>query len=158
MSGSTRWLIAVAGVIAATVIVSILVTALAGGDEEFPEGSPEAAVQDYLGAIADRDATAALAFLSSDLTERCGEIPREAVVQRGDNRFRATLTDTVVREDTTEVDVEITEIYGSDPFGGNEYDFQQLFVLVQEDGEWRFDETPWPLFCPQPVSVPAPVR
>lgn len=158
MSGSTRWLIAVAGIIGAAVVVSVLVATLAGGEEEFPEGSPEAAVQGYLRAIADRDAPAALAFLSTDLTERCGEIPREAVVQRGDNRFRATLTETTVRDNTTQVEVEITEIYGSDPFGGNEYDFQQVFVLVQEGGEWRFDETPWPLYCPRPVTVPAPIR
>ena len=158
MSGSTRWLVAVGGVIGAAVVVSILVAALAGGEEEFPEGTPEAAVQDYLRAIADRDATVALGFLSTGLNERCGEIPRETVVQRGDNRFRATLTATTVRDDTTEVEVEITEIYGSDPFGGGEYDFQQVFVLVQEAGEWRFDETPWPLYCPRPVTVPGPIR
>ena len=158
MSGSTRWLIAVAAIIGAAVVVSVLVAALAGGEEEFPDGSPEAAVQSYLRAIADRDATAALAFLSTGLTERCGEIPREAVVQRGDNRFRATLTETTVRDDTTQVEVEITEIYGSDPFGGNEYGFEQVFVLVQENGEWRFDEAPWPLYCPGPVTVPAPIR
>jgi len=158
MSGSTRWLVAVAGVIGAAVVVSVVVAALAGGEDEFPEGTPEATVQSYLRAIADRDATAAFAFLSTDLDERCGEIPREAVVQRGDNRFRATLTETTVRDDTTEVEVEITEIYGSDPFGGGEYSFRHVFVLVEEAGEWRFDEAPWPLYCPQPATVPAPIR
>ena len=158
MSGSTRWLIAVAAIIGVAVVASVLFAAFAGGEEEFPEGSPEAAVQSYLRAIADRDATAAVAFLSTDLTERCGEIPREAVVQRGDNRFRATLTETTTGDDTTRVEVEITEIYGDDPFGGSEYGSQQVFVLVQEDGEWRFDEVPWPLYCPNPVTVPAPVR
>ncbi len=154
MSGSTRWLVAVAGVVGAAVVVSILVAALAGGEKEFPEGTPEAAVQSYLRAIADRDASAALAFLSTDLTERCGDIPRETVVQRGNNRFRATLTQTTVRDDTTEVDVEITESFGSDPFGGNEWSFHEVFVLVQESGDWRFDETPWPLFCPTPATAP----
>ncbi len=155
MSGSTRWLAAVGGVIAAAVAISVLVAAFAGGEQEFPADSPEAAVQGYLRAIADEDSEAAFAFLSTELLEGCGEIPREAVTQRGNGRFRAVLTDTVEREDTTEVVVDITEVYGDDPFGGGEYDFEQTFFLTRENGEWRFTEAPWPLYCPNPVPGPA---
>lgn len=150
MAASTRWLVAVAGAVTVAVVVGVLVAALVDGEREFAPGTPEHTVQRYLRALADRDATTALALMSSDLETRCGTIPRETVTQRGEWRFRASLDETITRADVTEVHVRISETYGSPPFGGGESTWPHVFYLVQEEGEWRFNEVPWPLYCPGP--------
>lgn len=157
MNASTRWLVAVAGIVSVVVVASTLVALLANGEQEFEAGTPEAAVQGYLRAVADRDATAALSYIADSVYDECADIPRDAVIRRGDNDFRATLEDTVSRSDGVIVDVAITESYGSGVFG-NESTWTYSFSLVrQTDGEWRFSEVPWPLYCSRYVE-PVPAR
>ncbi|MDO9446096.1 MAG: hypothetical protein Q7K37_12355 [Dehalococcoidia bacterium] len=160
MSASTRWLIGVGGAVLVVAVVSAVVALMASGPDEFEEGTPERVVQRYLAAVADRDATEALSFLSDELVDRCGTIPRESVTQRGDSRFRATLEETITRDGTAQVRVAITESFGDPPFDGGESTWSVTFELVQENGEWRFLEAPWPTYCPpkpltEGTSVPA---
>jgi hypothetical protein len=130
------------------------VALLSEGEDDFPPGSPEETVQLYLRAVADRDATTALSFISTELRESCTDIPRDSILQRGDYAFRASLEETTLREGEAQVTVQVTETYGSPPFGGGESSYDQTFLLVQEGGEWRFSEMPWPLYCvPKPISV-----
>jgi len=155
MSASTRWLAGVGIVVAVVVITAAVLTALAEDEQQFPPGSPEAAVQSYLREVANGDATAAFAYLSSDLLDHCGDFPRDAITQRGNYRFRATLVETVERDAFVEVNVDVSERWGDPPFGGGESTWRQVFVLSQEDGAWRFSESPWPLYCPNPKPLPA---
>jgi len=163
MSASTRWLAAVGGVIAAAVLVSVIALALTSGEQEFPAGSPEDAVQRYLRAVDDRDATTAFEFFSAQLAADCAPLPRDSITYRGDQRVRATLVRTVERAEHVEVEVRITENYGGGLFDSG-YSWTTTFVLIQEDGDWRFSEMPWPLYCsrPYPAStspeVPAPAE
>lgn len=154
MSASTRWLLLVAGVVAGAVVLAVAIALATQRETSFPAGSPEEAVQLYLRAVADREAELALSFMSSDLVDRCGELPRDAIDYRGDRTFRATLLRTTLRNEKAEVVVELRETYGTPPFDGGESVWQQTFVLVQEQGEWRFTETPWPLWCPGPPLSP----
>lgn len=155
MSASTRWLIGIGAVVVVAVVVSAVVALLATGAQEFPEGSPERAVQDYLAAVADDDADRAFSFLSSELTERCGTLPRDAITWRSATSFRAVLDDTRTRETGVEVRVRMTEFYGGGPFGRNESTWTVNFQLIDEDGAWRFSEAPWPLHCPPRQSTQA---
>ncbi|MBM4410592.1 MAG: hypothetical protein FJ037_04580 [Chloroflexi bacterium] len=154
MSASTRWLAILAAVIAVAVFAGILVTMGAGGADTYPEGSPERAVQDYLRAVGDREATTALSFISPELAARCSTTSREPIASRGSSGLRATLDRATTRGETAEVHVLITETYGSGPFGANESNQTAVFILARTDGQWRFTEPPWPLHCP-PVAVPA---
>ena len=152
MATSNRWLVIVGGVVALAVIAGIAVTVLASGERIYPEGSPERVVQDYLRAVNDRDATAAFGYLAPDLAAKCEPKPRDAISNRGSTSIRATLDRSEVRDSTAEVRVNLTETYGGGaPFGGGESTYTQTFVLKQIDGNWRFSEAPWPIYCPEPL-------
>ncbi len=157
VTASNRWLAIVAGAIALAVVAGIAVTVLAGGERTYEEGTPERAVQDYLRAVGDRDATTALALLAPSIADRCDTIPRDGITDRGTSSIRATLDRTTIRDDgTAEVRVRITESYGSDsPFGGGDSTMTQVFLLTKVDGQWRFSDAPWPTYCP---LKPAPAR
>lgn len=158
MSGSTRWLVIVGVVVALAVVGSIAVSVTADHGPDYAEGTPERAVQDYLRAVADRDATRALAFFSTALSDRCASVSRESITRRGDSGFRATLDRTSQRDGRTIIDVSLTEVYGSGPFGRSESTQSLVFELVQENGVWRLSEAPWPFYCPTEKIVPVPAR
>ncbi len=159
MSRSTQLLIAVGASVLAIVVISIAVAVIAGDEQDFPAGSPERAVQRYLRAVEDRDADAAIALYSDDLAARCDLDQLRGNLRRGSNTdFRATLLDTIARDDVTEVRVRLTEYYGDDPFNRGESRREQLFVLEQSADGWRFTEPPWPTFCPPARELPAPAR
>lgn len=161
MSASTRWLAIVATVIAATVLVGIAVTLVAGGAETYPDGTPERTVQDYLRAISDRDATTANSFLAADLAERCAPYHRDLITNRSGTALRATLDRATVRGETADVRVRITETNGSGPFGSDESYQNVVFNLARTDGQWRITEPAWPLYCPPEArgpAVPAPAK
>ena len=152
MATSTRWLAIVAAAIVIAVVGGIAVNTLAGGERAYAPGTPERAVQDYLRAVSDRDATAAFTFLAPDLLAKCEPKPRESITGRTSNNLRATLDRAVTREGVADVRVRLTESYSSDgPFGSGDNSFTQAFVLQQVGGQWRFTEAPWPIYCPQPA-------
>lgn len=156
MSASTRWLAVVATVIAVTVLAGIAVTLAAGGAETYAEGTPERTVQDYLRAVSDRDATAANSLLASDLAKRCSSFGHDPIANRGGNALRATLDRAVVRGETADVHVRITETYGSGPFSSSESNPTVVFNLARTEGQWRITEPAWPLYCPPERVPPAP--
>lgn len=152
MSSSTRWLVGVL-VVVALVAVAGVVAATGARPRTYPEGSPERVVQEYVQAIADRDSTKALSYMSKDLRDRCDPTPTESISRRGSAGVRATLQDVMTRDTKATVRVEITESYGDAPFGGGESKQEVVFELLQAPDGWRFSEAPWPVYCP-----PKPVR
>jgi hypothetical protein len=157
LNASTRWLVVVAGIISVVVIASTLVALLANGEQEFEPGTPEAAVQGYLRAVADSDATTALSYIADSVYDECADIPRDAILFRGNNDFRAVLRDTVSQREGVVVEVEITESYGGGLFGGESTWTTSFSLVRQADGEWRFSEVPWPLYCSR-FAEPVPAR
>lgn len=152
MSGSTRWLL---GVLVGVSVIAAAGIAVAMGTRApaYPEDSPEYAVQQYVAAVADRDASKAIGYLSSELVARCESIPRESITNRGRSSVRATLLEVTRRDGTAVVRVRVTESYGDAPFGGGESNMEQTFELTRSADGWRFTDAPWPLYCP-----PKPVR
>lgn len=154
----------IAVVLAMLLAVSALVAALFREEDRFDEGTPERAVQEYLKAVEDKDATAAFSFLSPALVARCGSPPREAVTQRGSAAIRAVLEKTVPRGATAAVHVSLTETFRDTPFVASDTDQSLVFELAQVEGEWEFAEMPWPFsyYCPsfgkpigQPTAIPS---
>ena len=156
MSTSTRWLLGVGIAIAAAIVFAVVVALTVGDEQSFADGTPERTVQRYLEAVAERDASAALDFISPAVSDECGTIPRDAITSRRDARFRATLYETVPRDGRVDVHVTITESFGDAPFNGGESTWPLVLELTQEDGVWRFTQLPWPLYC-TPKTERAPI-
>ena len=152
MSGSTRWLVGVLVVVGLLVVVGV-VAAMGSQPRTYAEDSPEYTVQQYVRAVADRDTTKALSYMSADLIARCDSLPRDPISNRGSSNIRATLDEVTRRDTTAVVRVRITESYGEAPFGGGESNQDVTFELMQASDGWWFTEAPWPLYCP-----PKPVR
>ncbi len=155
MLASNRWLVVLGAAVTAIVVASVAVAVLfSDGEQSFPEGPPEAAVQTYLRAVRDRDAEAALASFSEELRDRC-EVEQLRRSYRYDREFRATILDTYERGDIVEVEVRISEPGGSGPFGGNDNRYDHVVVLSRVDGAWLIAEVPWPGgYCPpKPVGA-----
>lgn len=151
MTASNRWLVIVAVATVALIAVSLGVALIGDSEADLAPSSPEGTVQAYLRSVADRDATAALAFYSDELASRCEVSQIRDSLRFGPDDFRATLGDVTRRGDDTEVVVRLTQMYGYGPFGRSESTFEQIFVLQETSEGWRFVEAPWPSWCPEPL-------
>lgn len=147
---STRWLIGTVVIVVLVAVAAVVVTSLRE-PTALPAGSPEAAVQRYLQAVADGDRDAALGAYTPRLGERCeGEPMHRPPFPDERVSFDADLLDTrEVDGDTVEVRVRITEYSGEPPFSGGGYDHTEVFRLRRVDGAWGIDEVHWPYhLCP----------
>jgi hypothetical protein len=160
MSAQSIWLITIAAIAVVLVVVSVLINVLLDGQGELhPGDTPEGAVQRYLRAIADDEVETAYSYLSADLPNSCTlqHFIQSTDYQRSQS-FSARLLDTIDADGHTVVSVEITELDESGPFGGGGYDLRMTFTLVEEEGEWRLAEPPWPMaWCPPERETPTPV-
>lgn len=142
---SERVLFVVVAGIAVLVVVAGAVAALRPATE-FDPGTPEAAVQGYLQAVLDGDEEEAEGFLASGSGCDAEDIERA----RTDESARVVLRDSEVEDGTAQVEVEIVFSSTGDPFDTYEYSEDRAFELVDEDGEWRLTDEPWPVFsCPE---------
>jgi len=152
---SSRWLVAIAGVVVALIVISVVVALVnpRGAAETLPEDTPEGIVQRFILALEDEDYSLAHGYLSDELKESCAvEHVRDDAhwfVEELTDRRVALLEEEELSDGRMEVRVHVTEVNVSPPFGVNEYSHQERYVLVQEVGEWRFAELPWPIdWCP----------
>jgi hypothetical protein len=151
LNSSTRWLVGILSVTAVLVVASVAVALLGDREADLPEGTPQAAVQAYLRAVADGDSTAAMEWYSPELLERCEPSYLRDSLRWGPGRFRATLGEVIARDGAAEVRVTVIQTYGDGPFGRSESRFEQSFFLEEYAEGWRFVEPPWPTYCPIPV-------
>lgn len=140
------WILIVA---AAVLILAIVIAAFVAANRDEPtyeEGSPEAALQAYLDAVINGDATEAYGYLSDQLRNECTlSDARNGVGDAGD--VRVTLQSVRQDDGTTEIDVVIEENGGDLLFGGG-YRYDETFILSDTDGMWKLSERPWPVyFC-----------
>lgn len=153
MARSTVLLIVIGALLTVAIAAAAAVAAIRGAEDELPEGTPGRTVQLYLRAIEDRDATKAYSYLSPELASRCSRtFPKDAITNRGSASIRATLEETRIAGVTATVRVELTEHFGDAPFGQSDPKQKLVFQLEQVEGEWRFSESPWPLYCPPKLS------
>lgn len=152
LAPSTRWLLVAAGLV---VVVAVAGLAVGGrtSPETVEEGTPAAAVRDFLTAHQDRDVEQLRELVARDLRDACDEDE----LRRGtrdqfdrDTDFRAVLVDTEEFNGTAEVEVRRTEHHGEPPFGGGGYERTEIFELTREGGDWRISLVPWSYrACPE---------
>lgn len=145
---STRWLIGTVVGVVLIAVAAVMVTSLRE-PPALPGGSPEAAVQRYLQAVADGDREAVRDSYTPGLRERCDDqgpghrppFPHERM------SFEADLLEThEVDDDTVDVGVRLTEYSGEPPFGGGGYDHTESFRVERVDGTWGIAEASWPYY------------
>ena len=153
---SSRWLIAGAALVGVLLVGSIVV-GLTQRAEEFPEDSPEAAVQQLLRAAEEEDFGAAHAMLSAGLRAQCsldafggGPYGRKSEL----NDSRVTLQNTQALNGSIVVIARVTRIRSSGPFSTSESSHEQRYTLSWDGDEWRFTQYPWPYYgCPARAEV-----
>ncbi len=143
---SNRWLIVAAAAVLLIVAASIVIGMLNDSEREFAPDAPESAVQRYVRALEEEDATAIRALMAPEVLQRCDLTDiRNALRYSGDRDLRVTLRKTEVTGDRAEVRVNISESSG-DPFGSS-FDHDETFDLVRVSGAWLFAEAGWPVYC-----------
>jgi hypothetical protein len=140
------WILIVAAVV---LVLAIVIAAIVGAKRDAPvyeEGSPQAALQGYLDAVIDGDATEAYGYLSDDLRSECTLSDlRNAAAEAQD----VTVTLRTVRDEdgTVRIDVTIEQNGGGLLLGGG-YRYDETFILGDTNGVWKLSERPWPIyFC-----------
>ena len=154
MARSTVVLLAIAALFVAVLSAAALIASRAGDETQFEEGTPERAVQRYLQAVEDSDATTALSFLSPALVTRCGKPERQQITQRGNSSIRATLQRSEVDGSSATVTIRLIETFREAPLGISDQSQTVAFELESVDGQWKFAEMPWPMewYCAQPAG------
>jgi len=146
------------GVVAALAVVVVAFKA-AQGPGEFPDDSPQAAIQGYLQAFDDADYEAAYAFFSSDVRalmslEEFEQAARDYGMYAGDSR--RVLYDST-RGTGDQVTLQLTVEVISGGLATDRYSYPTEVPMVREDGTWRLDQALVHL-DPAPVPAPAPAQ
>ena len=152
---SSKWLAGIAAVVVVLIVASVAVALTVGREttESLPESEPEGVVQRYIQAVQDQDYRLAHSYLSERLKDFCTEehlrvSSRWFAERSGEGRIALVGTDTL-RDGRREVQVRITDVNISPPFGVNEYSHEERYLLTQANGQWRLDAPPWPVsWCP----------
>jgi len=152
---SSKWLAGIAAVVVVLIVASVAVALTVGREtpQSLPESEPEGVVQRYIQAVQDQDYRLAHSYLSERLKDFCTEehlrvSSRWFAERSGEGRIALVGTDTL-RDGRREVQVRITDVNISPPFGVNEYSHEERYLLTQANGQWRLDEPPWPVgWCP----------
>jgi len=133
-------LIAIGALIVLAVVIGIAYGL--SGPKDFADGTPEAALQDYLDAAIEGDAEAVLALLGAEQQQRCAEDLKDRLWVRDGVGF--ALDEVQVVGDTASATV--NERYSSgDPFGGTSRGGTQDFELrLEAAGDWRITDASWP--------------
>jgi hypothetical protein len=139
-SSPGRVLAVVVGVLVVLAVVAGVLSARRGAGELTP-GSPEAAVQDYLSRVYDRDLDGAAELL--DPEGDCTVSDLERNVYEPD--ARVVLRSSEVDGATALVRVEL--VHGEEgPLGSGEWAQEESFRLERVDDRWVITGEPWPMF------------
>ena len=163
MKASNRSLVvmvAVVGLLAIVALVAGLV--VAGKEKALPEGSPEGVVQNFLKGTQAGDYKKAYDYLGSKLKSNCTY--EQFLEQRPGGKIQemqATMAGTTTIDGQAEVKIVVTRFRTSGPFmatfASPYSSYTETYILIQEDGKWRFARMPWPLYwCPGPESAKPP--
>jgi hypothetical protein len=132
----------VLGIVLAAIAVVAVIVVLSVNEPvaQLDKDSPEGAVQQYLGAITDKDFSQAMDYLASDSKCTIQDFER-AYIQ---DSLRIGLSDLTTTANTASVTVKI-ETSSGDPFGGT-YSETQTFTLTKEESGWKVTGIPWPTY------------
>ena len=135
-------LIAMGAIVSLAILVAIAIGLR--GAPEYPPGSPEATLQEFLQAGLDGDEDAAVAALVDDARDECD---RQIRLDTGDRTSPGTgfeLDRMTLDDATATAEVTLRHADAADPFDGTTRRADLRFELVEVDGEWRIAEADWP--------------
>lgn len=132
-------MIALTGGVVLVIVIALIAVFTRGAPAQVDAGTPEGVVQRYAQAVVDDDVPTALSYVVPRIADTCDRIPL------GAEDRRLTLVETTERGESAKVRVLVTTTYGSGPFGGGQYENEEVFELVQEDGDWLIEVAPWQL-------------
>ena len=132
-------LIALVAAVVLVVVVALIAVFTRGGAQPLDAGTPEGVVQRYSQAVVDGDRQNALTYVVPEVADAC--------VERyvSDEDTRITVLETTERDETAHVRVLIVTVYGTGPFGADEYEAESSFDLVKVGGDWLVEVAPWRL-------------
>ena len=173
-SSSARWLAGITAGVVLLAVVAVVVTLAAGSSdpEPLPQGSPEAAVQDFIIAIDGGNYSAAYRLLNEDARSQCIENDfRNSVSSGRSTDMRVQLESIDLFDDQASVTVKIRTFSGSPPFDFSESNYTTTFQLRDVGGEWTILNAPWPFSgcgfierkliptaTPTPIPTPVPTE
>lgn len=142
-----RGLVAIAIGIVAVVVISVVAVAAAGAREptELEEGSPEAAVQEYLLALEAGDVEAAYAMFSASVQEELSFEDFERSIEEWE-LYSAGFSRTVyfdhteITGDSARVYLTVEDTYPDGGFVAPPTGYPIQIRMVNESGAWRIDE------------------
>lgn len=138
-----RTLVVLLSAIGALVVFALAVVLTRGEPEALDPSSPEGVVQAYAKLVIEGDELGAMEYLTDDAAENCVDSG-----YRNTSDIRVRLVSVDERQGSADVRVTIIETY-SDGLGGGEYQSEEVFDLVDVDGQWRISYAPWQLMvCP----------
>lgn len=141
---STVWLLVAAGLLAAVVVAALVAGGGEATSDAVEEGTPAAAVRDFLAAHRDRDIERLRELVARDLRDACDDDElRRGTRDHRDTDFRTVLADTEEFDGTAEVEVRRTDHQGEPPFGGGGHERTEVFELTRENTDWRISQVPW---------------
>ena len=120
-------------------VIALIAVFARGGAAPLDPTTPEGVVQRYSQAVVDGDTKTALTYVVPEVADAC--VDRYV----GDEDTRITVLETTERDDTAHVRVLIVTVYGTGPFGADEYEAESSFDLVKVGGDWLVEVSPWRL-------------
>jgi hypothetical protein len=133
-----RLLLGILVLVGVLVVAALALVLTRGAPKPLDAATPAGVVQRYTASIIDGDEDAAAQYLTAHARERCSE-PEQPYT----DNLRVSLISTVERESSADVKVLIVTSSDGGPFGMSEYETEEVFDLVKEDGRWLVESTPW---------------
>lgn len=137
--GSRITLIALVGGVVLVVVIALIAVFTRGDVAQLDPGTPEGVVQRYSQAVVDGDTQTALTYVVPEVADAC---VRRSVSEED---TRITVLETTEHDRTAHVRVIIVTVYGTGPFGADEYEAESSFDLVKVGGDWLVEVAPWRL-------------
>ncbi|MET4591595.1 hypothetical protein [Arthrobacter sp. 754] len=136
-----RILLVIVAAIAALVVVALAVVFTRGEPQVLDESTPAGVVQRYSTAVIDGDTSTADSYLTESARSSC-----RGYYESGPLPARIVLISTTERDNSALVRVSVVVSSGSGgPFGPSEYEMEDRFSLVKDNGKWLVDQAPYQL-------------
>jgi hypothetical protein len=125
--------------VAVVVVIALVAVGLSREPAELDPDSPEGAVQAYIQALSAGDFDEAATYWATD-----GCLPPSNVPTAGAPDVSASLVSVDDNDRQATVVVRLTE-NSTDPLSGL-YEYEEWFMLVNEDGAWKISQPSWPYY------------
>lgn len=134
--------VVLAGLVGAILLLAVLAVVLASGrgTVEYPQSSPERALQSYLQAVIKGDTVAAYSYISEE--SECTQTDMDNAYVNDVSRVDIDSVSTSGDRSTIRVRLE----FNNGSVFDDTYSEEQRFSLVRESGAWKITGGAWPMY------------